>query len=671
MTGRTRATALAAGAIALLLLFAPGALAGLAGSLSPQSCWTSANAGGCTLVTGIAGAGQPAFAPDGTTLYVPGIDDDALAIFTRDSAGSLTSAGCVSKSGVGCAQVATLESPRAAAVSPDGAFLYVVASAGEADTTDGRLYIVPRSGDSLGALTCLAATAIPGCSTSPNYAKLAGASMVVARDDSIYVTTGSSVYAFRRSGSSHAFAGCVGPSAPCSTDNGRFDVPTDVVVAPDGKHAYVSNYNFPDRLVGLDRAADGTLTARNDKASCMSFDTLTTCQKRLAGRESLALALSPDGKQLYATSRYQFGGGDSVELFDLPGDGTIKAHAGGCWTSSASPIAGCKPTVGLENNIDIAVAPDGLSAYTGGLDGVDTTASADDGWIAAFARGADGMLTQLPSPSGCLAPVARTGCTTVANLTTVNHVVVSPDSRNLYTIGWVGGDPHGPTRLRTFRIEHAPICSPLSAQIPFNTPTLLHASCADPDGDALGYALVTPPQRGALGGLQADGSVFYSPLTNLSGADAFQFKATAGGLSSNTVTATLNVAGPPPPPPPPPDGQLERVDVPVRTFWARAPRYVLLRTMTVTQLPAGATVQQRCKGKGCPFAKRTLRIRKHKANGAKGFKHAKLRRGTTLQIWITVPGKIGKVVVYTVPKKGFPKGKQRCLPPDATKPVKC
>jgi hypothetical protein len=174
--------------------------------------------------------------------------------------------------------------------------------------------------------------------------------------------------------------------------------------------------------------------------------------------------------------------------------------------------------------------------------------------------------------------------------------------------------------------------------------------------------------------LQADGSVFYSPLTNLSGPDSFTFKATAGGLSSNTATASLSVAGPPPPPPPPPGGgggQLERVDVPVRTFWARAPRYVLLRTMTVTQLPAGAKVRQRCKGKGCPFSKRTLKIRNSKANGAKGFKHAKLRRGTTLQIWITVPGKIGKVVVYTVPKKGFPKGRQRCLPPGAAKPVQC
>jgi DNA-binding beta-propeller fold protein YncE len=265
MTGRTRTAAVVVGALALLLLLSPIAGAAPGGSLSPQQCWASTGSTGCAGVVGIAGAGQPAFAPDGKTLYVPGTDEDALAIFTRDNAGALTPAGCVSKSGVGCAQVATLESPRAAAVSPDGAFLYVAAA--DTSGTDGRLYIVPRSGDSLGALTCLSATAIPGCTTSPSYAKLGGADMVFARDDSVYVTSASSVYAFRRSGTSHTFAGCVGPAAPCTTDNGHFSDPTDVVVAPDGTHAYVSSYNFPDRLVGLDRAATGTLTARNDKAS--------------------------------------------------------------------------------------------------------------------------------------------------------------------------------------------------------------------------------------------------------------------------------------------------------------------------------------------------------------------------------------------------------------------
>ena len=116
---------------------------------------------------------------------------------------------------------------------------------------------------------------------------------------------------------------------------------------------------------------------------------------------------------------------------------------------------------------------------------------------------------------------------------------------------------------------------------------------------------------------------------------------------------------------------LVRVDVPVRPFWARYPHYLQLRRMRVTKLPATATVEIRCKGKGCPFAKRTVKIRDGKANAAKGFKHAKLRRGTTVQVRILVPGMIGKVVVYTMPKKGFPIGRQRCLPPGATKPAKC
>jgi DNA-binding beta-propeller fold protein YncE len=670
MTGRTRAAALAVGALTLLLCLSSDALAGPAGSLTQIGCLSSVAVGGCTPVSGLGSenvAGRPAFAPDGKTLYVPSNLDDTLDVFTRAANGSLTRTACVSKTGGGgCAPLALLDNPNAVAVAPDGAFVYVTATNGAAD---GKLLVFPRTSGGLGVPACFSAQPALGCSSTAALANLGGASAVFARNDSVYVTTGSSVYAFRRAAAAHDPAGCVGPSAPCTSDNGRFDVPTDVVVAPDGKHAYVSSYNFPDRLVGLDRTSNGTLIARNDKASCVSYDTLATCQKRLAGRETLGIALSPDGKQLYATSRYQYGGGEAVELFDLPGDGTIKLHPGGCWaSSSAAALPGCTPTLGLENNYDVTLAPDGLSAYVASLDGDNNTSSTDDGWIVAFARGADGML----APRGCFATVLRTGCTTLTGGAAMSNVVVSPDSRHLYTTGIVGGGG-GDTRLLTFRIEHAPTCAPVSAATAFNTPVQLRLKCGDIDGDPLSYSVVTPPGRGSLGGIQADGSVFYSPLNGLSGPDSFTFRATSGGLASAPATASLDVGGPPPPPPGGggPPAPLVRVDVPVRPFWARYPRYLQLRRMRVTKLPANATVEIRCKGRGCPFAKRTVKISDGKANAAKGFRHAKLRRGTTVQIRILVPGMIGKVVVYTMPKKGFPVGRQRCLPPGATTPSKC
>jgi hypothetical protein len=100
-------------------------------------------------------------------------------------------------------------------------------------------------------------------------------------------------------------------------------------------------------------------------------------------------------------------------------------------------------------------------------------------------------------------------------------------------------------------------------------------------------------------------------------------------------------------------------------------RYVVLRRLRITGVPAGAKVQVRCKGKGCPFERRNIHVRKHAANASKSTRKGKPRRGAVIQVRITKPGMIGKVVIYRVPKRGLPSGKIRCLPPGAAKPARC
>ena len=56
----------------------------------------------------------------------------------------------------------------------------------------------------------------------------------------------------------------------------------------------------------------------------------------------------------------------------------------------------------------------------------------------------------------------------------------------------------------------------------------------------------------------------------------------------------------------------------------------------------------------------------------KHFKGAKLKPGTTLEVRVTAPGMVGKVVRYTFrSKRKLPSSKRRCLPPGATEPVAC
>jgi hypothetical protein len=109
----------------------------------------------------------------------------------------------------------------------------------------------------------------------------------------------------------------------------------------------------------------------------------------------------------------------------------------------------------------------------------------------------------------------------------------------------------------------------------------------------------------------------------------------------------------------------------VHPFWVEFRRYVKLTRLRVTGVPAGARVQVRCKGRGCPFAKRSFRVRRGRANASRKVRRAKLRHGTRIQVRITKRGWIGKVVIYKVPRRGLPNGRVRCLAPGATRPAAC
>jgi DNA-binding beta-propeller fold protein YncE len=670
MRGRTRLRILLACVAALIGADAAPAAAAVDATLRQVGCAASTALPGCGPGAGIGGPGQPAVSPDGEHVYVPGSDDDALVDFKRDPAtGALARVGCYGNAALGCVPVPGLDRPWAAGVSPDGEYVYVVSSAGGGD---GKLFAFQRQGDNLSLPLCFSALVASGCTTAGAGA-LAGTTAVFARDDSVYVASGTAdgVIGFRRLATgTHVVANCVGAAAGCSPEP-RFTTPTDIVVAPDGARAYVSSYHTPDRLVALDRAADGTLSPRTDVASCVAFSNVPGCGKRPAGRETNGLALSPDGRQLYAASQYQYGGGEALELFDVPGDGSIVPRAGGCWSSVTMP--GCTKVQGMELSPDVAVTPDGRAVFAASLDGVDRTPSADDGYVVSFARSADGMLAPQPSPFGCLSTVARQGCGTLDRGGRMRHMAVTPDSRHLYAVGTPGDG--GATRLLSFRIDRAPACAPVGATTPFNTALLLRLSCHDADGDALSYEIVSHPQRGFLGSLQGDGSVPYAPLGGLSGADGFTYRASAAGIASDPATATVDVQ-----PLPGPGGggggwggpaAAERIGATVRPFWLEYRRYVVLRRLRISGLAEGAEVQVRCKGRGCPFKHRSFRARDGRANASKEVRRGKLRPRARIQVRITKPGAIGKVVIYKVARKGLPKGRIRCLPPGAAKPAAC
>ena len=103
------------------------------GVLVPKGCIQDNDTGtdGCTKQTnGLEGARALTVSPDGSSLYVGASGDDAVVHLTRDTtSGGLHSSGCVDDNDTGdddCQQSADgLDYPQSVAVSPDGASLYV------------------------------------------------------------------------------------------------------------------------------------------------------------------------------------------------------------------------------------------------------------------------------------------------------------------------------------------------------------------------------------------------------------------------------------------------------------------------------------------------------------------------------------------------------------------
>ncbi len=118
----------------------------------------------------------------------------------------------------------------------------------------------------------------------------------------------------------------------------------------------------------------------------------------------------------------------------------------------------------------------------------------------------------------------------------------------------------------------------------------------------------------------------------------------------------------------------------VKTAGASGNKTTAFTRLKVVDVPSGAKVEVRCKGskKACPFSKKTLKVSGGTADAVKQLLSKKKRkkgfvfkRGATVEVRITAPDAIGKVVQYKIVKRKFPSGKTLCLPPGTSAPTKC
>ncbi len=98
--------------------------------------------------------------------------------------------------------------------------------------------------------------------------------------------------------------------------------------------------------------------------------------------------------------------------------------------------------------------------------------------------------------------------------------------------------------------------------------------------------------------------------------------------------------------------------------------------LTVNEIKAGDRIELRCSGgkrKGCPFTKktRTGKAGKARVNLLPLLKKRYLKRNAVLEVRVTRPNEIGRVVRLKVGKRGAIKSEPLCLAVGAAKPAKC
>jgi len=90
-------------------------------------------------------------------------------------------------------------------------------------------------------------------------------------------------------------------------------------------------------------------------------------------------------------------------------------------------------------------------------------------------------------------------------------------------------------------------------------------------------------------------------------------------------------------------------------------------TLNLAKVTRGASLRVTCRGKGCPFKSKRVKLRKGKAKLSRIFKkrgkRAKLRRRARIRISLTKPGLISKVYNFKIRRGALPSFATRCQLP--------
>lgn len=283
---------------------------------SPNSCIRLAaplDAGGLPCPRTAPGLSTPvgiAMSPTGRYVYVLGQYSSTLVVFKRAANGRLSYLQCVQETGLtgqyagtaGCSSTATgLSSATHVVVSPNGRDLYVSSP----DSRSVAVFARRRDGR-LREIGCLGEFGYGCGGTSLDLQQAAG--LAISPDGrTVYLGARHLILPLRRSrdGRLHLLADsarCAGaPGSGCGQQLTAIDWIDSLAVAPGGRNVYGTAF-ANGALISFSRRRSGALRPLRVPYDCASSYSLSGChQKATALWSPVAVAISPDGRSVYAT----------------------------------------------------------------------------------------------------------------------------------------------------------------------------------------------------------------------------------------------------------------------------------------------------------------------------------------------------------------------------------
>lgn len=282
----------------------------------------------------------------------------------------------------------------------------------------GALFQLPR------ARGCVSERPRDGCHRGRG---LAGAGGVAVAGRYVYVASvdSSAVAIFRRNpdtGVLHQLAGragCVSETGKDGCAKGRgLEGAFSLAISPDGRSVYVASLNAVAEFVRHPQT--GALTQLRGSDGCIAEYIGDGCGPGRGLREVASVAVSPDGRNVYAAS---FGSNAVVALSRDRSSGALSQDPGLSGCTNEDGGEGCQQGKALEQAFSIVVSPNGRFVYVGSI-----LSSA----IMSFERQSDGSLRQIPTAGECTSQGGREGCATGRGLNEVAGVAISPDGGYLY-----------------------------------------------------------------------------------------------------------------------------------------------------------------------------------------------------------------------------------------------